>query len=449
MTGTKEDATELLHRLVGVPLLTPTRRSPNTVLDVSPPNVLVATDKKPAGESVPIEQVQRGLDLLLEVGEVEVNPDTLGHRSSFIGAILLQLPGAVVVPAPPRIRLIDPDAYRLQQVRVPQVVIQPSYGGAGRDNWRITLDQPVPFTEPQFAAALTRLQLAELRRMHPDGLARFWGATRAQDANLERMSSGDVALFMGDNAVRGIGEIGVVFRNPSLADALWTPDPRNGSWQNVYSLRTFELAEIPRADIVSLPGFNPNDVFMSQRVLDAERSATVLELLGIQTQASADLENRQREGLISRLARLTGQVVPAESVLTTQTSYDQFARTVLVHRAESLLIKAYRDSLVDDQATTLRVKTGLADYYAVGADGAEILEAKSSADHNHVRQALAQLLDYRRFSPQPVAHLSALFPQRPGQLGIDLLHDYGIDCVYLDDRDGFVRVPAPLADRPI
>jgi hypothetical protein len=134
--------------------------------------------------------------------------------------------------------------------------------------------------------------------------------------------------------------------------------------------------------------------------------------------------------------------VPAESVLTAQTSYNQLARTILVHRAESLLLQAYRNWLGDDSDKRLKVKTGLTDYYIEREDGAEILEAKGSADHVHVRQALAQLLDYRRFSEKPVARLSALFPQRPGPMSIDLLHDYGIDCVYLNDRDEFVREAA-------
>jgi hypothetical protein len=270
MNGTKEVATALLRQLVGIQLLTPTRHLPNTVLAVSPPNVVVATGRQPSGEQVPIQEVQDGLDRLLEGGEIAVDTDTLGYRSSFIGAVLLKLPGTVLVAAaPPRIQLIDPDAYKLRQARMPRVVIQPSYGGAGRANWGISLLRPVPFTELPYAAALTTAQRADLQLLHSDGLARFWGATRAQDGNLERMSGGDVVLFMGDNAVRAVGEIGVPFRNPRFADALWAPDPRNGSWQNVYSLRTFELTEIPRTDIVSLPGFSPNDVFMSQRVLDA------------------------------------------------------------------------------------------------------------------------------------------------------------------------------------
>jgi hypothetical protein len=85
---------------------------------------------------------------------------------------------------------------------------------------------------------------------------------------------------------------------------------------------------------------------------------------------------------------------------------------------------------------------GLADFYAEGPGGAEILEAKSSASHDYVRQALPQLLDCGRFSPKKPVRLSALFPERPSALSIKLLHDYGIDCVYLDDHGTFARLPA-------
>jgi hypothetical protein len=42
---------------------------------------------------------------------------SLGHRSSFVGAVLLKAPGAVLVTTtPPRVRLSDPEsAYRLSE----------------------------------------------------------------------------------------------------------------------------------------------------------------------------------------------------------------------------------------------------------------------------------------------------------------------------------------------
>lgn len=110
------NARALLESLVGLQTWTITGR-PNTVLSVEGEVVRVATRRAPGGQPVPIEWVQAGLERLLEEREIEVSVASLGHRSSFVGAVLLTLPGAVVEPTtPPRIRLVDPAiAYQLDQ----------------------------------------------------------------------------------------------------------------------------------------------------------------------------------------------------------------------------------------------------------------------------------------------------------------------------------------------
>jgi hypothetical protein len=105
---TAQDAASLLSRLVGTSVTTVTGHR-NLVLAMSLRDALVATDRSPQGQPVPISQVQAGLDLMLETGEVEVSVPSLGHRSSFIGAVLLTLPGAALVrTTPPRIRFTAP-----------------------------------------------------------------------------------------------------------------------------------------------------------------------------------------------------------------------------------------------------------------------------------------------------------------------------------------------------
>jgi len=141
--------------------------------------------------------------------------------------------------------------------------------------------------------------------------------------------------------------------------------------------------------------------------------------------------------------------VGAGGINITRTSYDRPAGTTLVNRAESLLIQTYRQSIASDQGTTLRVPTGIVDHYAETPEGSEIVEAKGSSDHLHVRQALSQLLDYSRFSPRPVIRLTALFPDQPGPEGIQFLHDYDIDCIYLGADGEFVRLPAPKRPRKV
>ena len=113
---TELDARSLVESLVGQRISTVTGR-PNTVLGVADGNVIVGTDRAPDGELVPIEFVQNGLDQLVAAREVEVHPSSLGYRSSFVGAALLTLPGAVALAtSPPRIRLTEPmTAYRANE----------------------------------------------------------------------------------------------------------------------------------------------------------------------------------------------------------------------------------------------------------------------------------------------------------------------------------------------
>jgi hypothetical protein len=155
--------------------------------------------------------------------------------------------------------------------------------------------------------------------------------------------------------------------------------------------------------------------------------------------------DREEADRLAMLAGRMGDVVAAEVFATASTSYQRPGGITYVYRVESLLITAYRASLPGDQKRTLRVPTGVADLYAEEPDGSVILEAKSSAQHSYVRQALSQLLDYVRFSPKPVVRLSALFPRCPDRLGIELLHDYGIGCIYLDADGTFASLPAPSA----
>lgn len=95
-----EDAIDLLRRLLGVPLAT-IRGRLNRIISVSPPNVIVATEQSPQGRPIPIQEVQEALDVLRAQGSVVIDPSTIGHRSSFIGAVLLTLPGGRIYGSPP------------------------------------------------------------------------------------------------------------------------------------------------------------------------------------------------------------------------------------------------------------------------------------------------------------------------------------------------------------
>jgi hypothetical protein len=69
---------------------------------------MVKTERSPEGQPVEVADVQNGLDLLAVRGSVQVTVEELGHRSSFVGAVLATLPGASTTSRPPTVTLNEP-----------------------------------------------------------------------------------------------------------------------------------------------------------------------------------------------------------------------------------------------------------------------------------------------------------------------------------------------------
>ena len=79
--------------------------------------MLVATDRSPEGSPVPLAMIESAYERLHSEGEIEISVDSVGHRSSFVGAVLASLPGVTTALDPRRVRLdrdtADPDAVML------------------------------------------------------------------------------------------------------------------------------------------------------------------------------------------------------------------------------------------------------------------------------------------------------------------------------------------------
>jgi hypothetical protein len=101
------DARDLLTALVDKPLVTLTGRS-NRILAIHQTEVVVATERSPEGQPVPITDVQQALELLARDSEVTITPQVVGYRSAFIGAVLRTLPGATITLDPPRVSVPQP-----------------------------------------------------------------------------------------------------------------------------------------------------------------------------------------------------------------------------------------------------------------------------------------------------------------------------------------------------
>ncbi|WP_329548266.1 hypothetical protein OG548_33690 [Streptomyces sp. NBC_01356] len=332
-----------------------------------------------------------------------------------------------------------------------RVLISPSYGSAEtRRHWADTVDRQVDFTASRYEGLLASAQRAQLQALHPEGHARFWGATPAHDGKFADVGTGDVVLFTGRNRVRAIGEVGALFRNREFADVLWPPKAGGQSWHTVYSLLDLVSADIPYADLNAAIGYKAAHNFPGQMVLRGDKALAVLEDFMITPGTEAPPQPPtvpQRQSDDQDVVRIAAM----EELRTHRTGYRRTRRLIVVDRREAELVREYRRYLGDRGQTAKRYycASGISDMYVENDDGGEVIEAKSAPDHLHVRQALAQLLDYAPHSPLPAQHLTALFPEAPERADIELLHRYGVDCVHRESPNGFIRLPASDERRAI
>jgi hypothetical protein len=96
------EAEDILRTLIGDSLVTAAGQI-NTILQVADGIATVATNRSPAGQPVPIKDVQAALDLLARDGRITIAPADAGYRSAFIGAVLRTLPGSRIAGSPPAI----------------------------------------------------------------------------------------------------------------------------------------------------------------------------------------------------------------------------------------------------------------------------------------------------------------------------------------------------------
>lgn len=323
------------------------------------------------------------------------------------------------------------------------MLVCPAYGSAeSRRHWRDTLEKEVAFEEGSLKRHLSASQLEQLLGLHPAGAARFWGATSAHDTAMSKVCTGDVALFTGMKRVLAVGEVGAIFANNTFADALWPPGPGGRSWKTVYSLRDFTPASIPYETLAKLLNYSENYGFPGQLVVHGSKAQRVVDGLGITTRTVLEQLGTE-EPPSSRTVR-----AGLERHQTPLVSFVSAGGATLYRREEQPLVMEFCATL--KQATSrFYCPVGVCDIYAEGDGDVEIIEAKSSAGHSYVREAVSQLLDYAPYSPRPVDRLAVLLPDRPERRELSLLHRYGIDCIYRVSAGTFERSPASDRERQL
>jgi len=342
---------------------------------------------------------------------------------------------------------------------VTAVLIHPSGIGnpAGARNWRNTIEQLVDFRRSPVASALSADDRATLDRLHPDGAAPFWGTHRFHEARVAELEPGDVVAFTGKKLALAFGRIGLLTDNPRLGDALWLRHPDHGSYRFVYSLAPIVFSEMPQTEFRARGGFGERDDFRQLRVLTGDRADEFLAEFADEIPLPVDAsglspvereiqEIQDYESADADVARDLSWVRELRIEIRSAGDSEVRARaSSTMHRGENLLVHDYVQAL-PAAARWCRYDTlvGVTDLDVHHPDGRhELMEAKSSAARTHIRQALAQLLDYApSLGGGPPNDLSVLVPSRPSDSAVALLHRYGVDCVYRRADGSYERLAA-------
>jgi hypothetical protein len=407
-------AREVLERLVGAEIPTVTGAS-NRVLAVDDTAALVSTTRTPEGANVPVEWIQNGIDQLFADGEVTVDTDTLSHRSAFVAAVLLTLPGVRVVgQAPPRLALSraagSANEWKLapgQAIR--RVELHSRYGGSRQGGTSPSRSSPNIFL------FLDKTVAAE--HGYYDGWAgnhlyyTGHGQTGDQEfhrGNLAVLKSSEsgkaLRVFRGARgAVTYLGEFALDPARPWFR--MEAPESRSDATRQVIVFRLLPVGAVIRdpQDNVELPtGVDPDDL---DATMGGDANAATVREVPVEQQHVEEIE-------VSR----------------TTTSYTAARREqTLVLEYCALLQAAGCD------VTRLRIRpTGearelVSDIYNKTRN--QVVEAKGTGSRGEVRMAIGQLFDYRRFVDPPAA-CAILLPARPRQDIEILLESAQISAVW-------------------
>ena len=323
-----------------------------------------------------------------------------------------------------------------------KVLVAPCYGNPkSRRRYHETIMKPVHFADAAVVDLLSQDQRTALLARHPDGFARFWGARAVHDNMMKRLSPGDVVLFTGDNKVKASADIAYLFQNERLADQLWRHTEQEDTFVHVYSVLNVRHLELPKEELLALEGFSPADPLAGQRILRDEQAQRVLDTFGIATGLADDIA--AEEVAASQRRSAEAKLIAVERMHVSRFERNVVGGRTVAERAESELVLNYRLWCYPELLHSLRTPSNRrTDLFRRSNGEVEVIEAKSSATHEKVREAVAQLLDYAVHSTPPVTRLTALFPRVPNEEGLAFLHRLGIDCVHAYG-DGFTRLPAP------
>ncbi|MCP2036449.1 hypothetical protein L1279_003491 [Planomicrobium sp. HSC-17F08] len=153
------------------------------------------------------------------------------------------------------------------------VILQPS-GGAGKENFKNTIQRPVPLEK--VLPYLNENDCSLVKSYYLNGLVPVWGVTagksKGNQKKWDRIDTGDIALFTEKMQVFASGIVTHKFHSRELALELWGWKEDGVTWEYIYLLDELEERAIPVQKLNEAVGYQRDNVVRGFTVLDEQKS---------------------------------------------------------------------------------------------------------------------------------------------------------------------------------
>ncbi|MFV0307464.1 MAG: hypothetical protein ACK5OX_06955 [Desertimonas sp.] len=260
------------------------------------------------------------------------------------------------------------------------------------------------------------------------------------------ITPGDIAVLLRQGRERGVVALGR-FTSAVYKAAHWNGSGNTANYADVAFEHIVPLDDRLRTEnlVHRYPAVHWNYLQASGTEVPVDVERLLLEACRSHFSADervVDLNARRasvRDRPAARLLSPGGQRPRAFPVL--RASQDGFTVTPVVEqrrafRHESQLVDRYCRMVAMRGRNCVRFEypNGCqCDLYVVETD--LLVEAKASASRDHVRMAIGQLMDYRRFHPG--ASIAVLTPTKPDEDVIDIIHSVGATAIW-EEGSNFV-----------
>lgn len=160
-----------------------------------------------------------------------------------------------------------------------RVVLQPAGDRVGKKNYTNTITRLIPLNRIEKFVTDSRTEY--LKNIYSGGSVPVWGATRGdKDRNKkqwEKMQTGDIVLFSGNNTIFSSGTVTLKMHNIDLAEELWGWKEPGVTWECIYFLDEVKQHDIHITEFNQLLGYTLTNPIRGFRVMDEEKSLKVLE----------------------------------------------------------------------------------------------------------------------------------------------------------------------------